>query len=229
MLLRILIITGLMAWALSLGPKAEAFIIINEILADPPTGMAGDANADGATSSSQDEFIELFNSLEGTIDMTGWYLADGLKTRHIFGANRKLPAGNFLVVFGGGSPELPGIEWVTATSGSLGLNNGGDSVILYDALGQVVQQVTYGSEAGHDQSIVRSPEGSSGAFVQHTELPHANGARYSPGYFINPLTPEPEASGSPMSSAVPEPASLLLVAVGAGAVLMGARGNKIAV
>jgi hypothetical protein len=36
--------------------RAEAMIIISEILADPATGLAGDSNKDGAGSATGDEF-----------------------------------------------------------------------------------------------------------------------------------------------------------------------------
>ena len=34
-------------------------VLINEVLADPPDGLAGDANHDGVRSSAEDEFVEL--------------------------------------------------------------------------------------------------------------------------------------------------------------------------
>ena len=36
-------------------------IFFNEVLADPPTGLAGDANHDGVRDGTQDEFVELVN------------------------------------------------------------------------------------------------------------------------------------------------------------------------
>ena len=39
----------------------QAAIVINEFLADPPSGLVGDANQDGTRHASQDEFVELFN------------------------------------------------------------------------------------------------------------------------------------------------------------------------
>src|SRR4051794_31368354 len=42
-------------------PQAVS-LIINEYMASPPAGIAGDANGDGTRSATQDEFIELVNS-----------------------------------------------------------------------------------------------------------------------------------------------------------------------
>ena len=41
--------------------EAEATaVVIDEILADPPTGSAGDANGDGTRNTYRDEFVEIF-------------------------------------------------------------------------------------------------------------------------------------------------------------------------
>src|SRR5207249_6299270 len=52
-------------------PSREVFI--NEVLADPPNGIAGDANHDGVRDGTQDEFIELVNaSGADDISLSGW-------------------------------------------------------------------------------------------------------------------------------------------------------------
>jgi len=47
-------------------------IVINEILADPPDGAAGDANRDGVRDSSQDEFVEFVNTTTRDLDLSGY-------------------------------------------------------------------------------------------------------------------------------------------------------------
>src|SRR5215213_966671 len=49
---------------------------INEFLADPPDGLAGDANGDGTRSASQDEFIEIINRTSAPVDIGGFTLSD---------------------------------------------------------------------------------------------------------------------------------------------------------
>ena len=49
-------------------------ILINEVLADPPAGIAGDANHDGTRSATQDEFVELVNTTTRDIDISGYDL-----------------------------------------------------------------------------------------------------------------------------------------------------------
>jgi hypothetical protein len=47
---------------LSLSTETQAAVVIDEVLADPPSGDTGDANRDGARKTYEDEFIELYNT-----------------------------------------------------------------------------------------------------------------------------------------------------------------------
>ena len=68
-------------------PKTMAALglgfIINEVLYDPPSGDAGDANGDGTRDPNEDEFIEFYNSgLE--IDLSGYTISDASSTKTYF-------------------------------------------------------------------------------------------------------------------------------------------------
>jgi len=156
----------------------EAAVVLNEILADPPSGLAGDANQDGIRSTTQDEFIEILNFGDVSVDLSGWSLSDAVKSRHVFPAATSLDPKSYLVVFGGGSPALVDIDWQIASSGSLGLNNSGDTLTLSNEHLGIVYQMTYGAMANKNQSIVLSPEGSGTDYILHTA---AVGSIYSPG------------------------------------------------
>jgi hypothetical protein len=152
-------------------------IVINEILADP-TGI--DANGDGTVDSQDDEFVELVNNDNVSVDITGYTLSDGFSVRHTFGSV-VIPAGGSVVVFGGGLPTgISGLSEV-ASSGALGLNNGGDTVTLEDGSSNIIAFYSYGSEGGDDQSIGRS-EDLFGNFVQHTTI-QTNPVAASPGLY----------------------------------------------
>jgi hypothetical protein len=197
---------------------AHAFVIINEFLADPPSGVAGDANRDLTASTSQDEFVELFNSGNDTVDISGWGLADNYKPRHVFDAGTTLLPQSLIVVFGGGDPQDIPSRWQTASTGGLGLNNSGDSIIITDAAGQVVDRVDYGSEANADQSLTRAPQGVAGAeFILHTELPGAEGALFSPGEMPG------VSADRPVTATVPEPLSVLTLGLGLVPALVSKR------
>ena len=157
--MRLHFILGAILSSIIIAGRVEASLLITEILADPPTGLAGDANNDGTRSSSGDEFVELFNPDDLTVDLTGWTLADAAEIRHTFAAGVVLDPYQYLVVFGAGTPDLPGIQALTGSTGSLSLNNSADSVSLFNAAGVLIDSVTYDDLAAQDQSIVRAPGG----------------------------------------------------------------------
>ncbi len=154
-------------------------VIINEVFASPKAGT-GDANGDGTVSATDDEFVELVNVSSKEIDLTGWTLADSVMTRYAFPAGTKLGAGKSLVVFAGGVqasfPSFGGAQVFLASQNKLGLNNTGDQVVLTGRSGDVVDQMSYGSEGGGGKSLVRATDGDAkAAFVLH------GGAGFSPG------------------------------------------------
>jgi len=158
----------------------SAQFVINEILADPASGS--DPNGDGTASSTQDEFLELVNISGGPIDVDGWAINDAVSERHRFVGSTIVADGQALVVFGGGSPTGPfgGSVVTTASTGSLGLNNTGDTITLFDAGANVVASYGYGSEGGGDQSLTLDPDVTGTEYVRHTTLGDGSLA-YSPG------------------------------------------------
>ena len=164
-------------------PTAVPGLILNEILADPPPEM-GDANQDGVVSSSEDEFLEFVNTGTTDLDLSSWMISDQVAVRFNFPAGTILKGGCGLVVFGGGSPEGDFGGSRVLTADYLGLNNGGDQIEVRDQSGQLQLRFGYGSEGGRDQSLTRNPD-LSGSFILHSDIPAANGARFSPGSRLN--------------------------------------------
>ncbi|MDQ3918716.1 MAG: lamin tail domain-containing protein, partial [Acidobacteriota bacterium] len=170
-------------------------LVINEVLADPPDGPAGDSNHDGTRSGSDDEFVELVNGSNDALEVGGWTLrtrpldGGGESVRHLFAQGSRIPAGEALVLFGGGNPDASdpffgGALVARASSTSLSLTNAGLTILVRDSAGNLVTQVSYGVSGdgfGGDsvnQSLTRSPD-IEGGFVLHTA---AGGARrFSPG------------------------------------------------
>ena len=76
----------LLSFVLLLGfaPLAEATIVISEVLADPPSGAAGDANQDGQRDTYGDEFVELYNAGSAPVDISGWRLGDSTSSDNFF-------------------------------------------------------------------------------------------------------------------------------------------------
>ncbi len=122
-------------------------LVIEEVLYNLSTAASGgvlDANRDGVASITQDEFVELRNVSRFPLDLSGYRLDDELSStgpaRHVFPPDTLLQPGQRLLVFGGGTPRsFPSSVLVqTASSGSLGLNNDGDRIIVSDGLNVLV-------------------------------------------------------------------------------------------
>ncbi|NNG01107.1 MAG: ExeM/NucH family extracellular endonuclease [Desulfobacteraceae bacterium] len=154
-------------------------LVINEIHADPDS-TAGDANGDGVVDTAQDEFVEIINNTNTATDISGWTLSDEVGVRHFFPAGTVIPAQCGVVVFGGGSPagNFGNAVVQTASSGTLGLNNTGDTITLANG-DTIIVEATYGGEGGDNQSLTRSPD-LTGAFVKHGPA-STSGALFSPG------------------------------------------------
>ncbi len=225
-------VPGLLGWFGFLGllgslicvKPAAAFIVINEILADPAAGLAGDANGDGIRSSNDDEFVEILNYGDSAEDLSGWKIRDGASSRHIFPVSTTLLPYEYLVVFGGGLPSLPGVNWQLASTGILSLNNGGDTVSLLNPVDVTMDQVIYGGEGNNDQSLVRFPEGTGTGFVLHTSLPESGGALFSPGRSIDG---EPLFASQNLQSpaTIPEPLTLAYFVFGGLGLWMRGRAS----
>lgn len=173
-------------------------ILVNEVLADPPDGVAGDANHDGVRDGTQDEFIEFVNGSGEAIGVGAWTIktrptgSTTETTRFTFPVGTSLAAGQAVVVFGGGSPafnpndEIFGCAQVfkIGSSSGLSLTNTGLTILIRDGAGNLITQFSYGGSTGLDgnasQSLTRSPD-INGSFVLHTAAPNANGRRFSPG------------------------------------------------
>lgn len=160
----------------------SAQLIINEFLADPPNDLAGDANGDGTRDSSTDEFIELVNTSGASVDIENWTISDGFGLRHAFVGSTVVADGQSLVIFGGGTPTgtFGGAVVTTASSGSLGLNNGGDTITIFDENNAFVSTYTYGGEGGNNTSLTLDPDLTGGAFIDHVSIGDGSLA-FSPG------------------------------------------------
>ncbi|HEY0004584.1 MAG TPA: lamin tail domain-containing protein [Pyrinomonadaceae bacterium] len=188
-------------------------LIINEVLADPPEDIAGDANRDGTRSASQDEFVELVNSTDMDVDLGGYQLvtrsnnAASLTRRHLFAEGTIFPAGTSIVIFGGANIQtfktddaaFGGANILLASTGSLSLSNSGGIVALLEPDQSLVSQLSYGGssllKAEMDQSLTRSPD-VSGQFAPHKSAAGSEGRAFSPGTHLDgrPFHPSPAIS-----------------------------------
>ena len=154
-------------------PEPTGTLVINELLTDPPAGY--DANGDGVSHYGQDEFIELLNTGLTDLDLAGATISDEYGVRATLPAGTTIPPGGFLLVFGGGAigADFPGGSAIV--TGTLALNNDGDTITVRSAGGEVLDSAGYSALVGaRDQSLVREVEGASDAiFVLHREIASA--------------------------------------------------------
>ncbi|MFK7960194.1 MAG: lamin tail domain-containing protein [Phycisphaerales bacterium] len=164
-------------------------IVINEILADPAPDITGDANGDGINSTTDDEFVEIYNDTGANLDLSEAILSDGATDRHVFPIGTVIPDGCSIVIFGGGVPNggFGGATVQVASTGGLGLNNGGDTVTVTDPFGGIIVTATYGSGVA-DQSLTRDPDITGVDFVAHSTAAGSNGALFSPGTMIDGMS-----------------------------------------
>lgn len=157
--------------------SGTANVILNEICANEPG------------SNTAGEFVEIVNIGTASADLGGWALSDATSVRHTFATGTSLPAGKAIVVFGGATAIPAGLTTaVAASTGTLSLNNSGDTVTLSSTSGTVISSFTYTSTlAGQDGvSMNRNPDGGATAsFVLHTALSSA------------PSSPGTRADGTP--------------------------------
>ena len=160
-------------------PALTYSLIINEALADPPEGTAGDANRDGRRNPYEDEFIELYNTGPVSISLADWQLGN-LSGYFRFPSDAVIEPDSYVVLFGGGNPSEFTVP-VYTDDGSIGdgLTDTGEAIYLIDDHGHEVSFLSQ-STWPDDQSIVRiSPD--SNAFVPHKTVSRTQ-APFSPGH-----------------------------------------------
>lgn len=142
------------------GAAPAGSVVINEILANEPGTDTGA------------EFVELVNTGDSAVDLSGWTLRDDVGVRHTFAGGTSLGAGQAIAVFAEAGAIPGGIDAVAASAGTLSLTNGGERVSIRDREGATIDSFTYGAglTAADGVSMNRSPDASEGSFVLHTSL-----------------------------------------------------------
>ncbi|NNF03009.1 MAG: T9SS type A sorting domain-containing protein, partial [Rhodothermales bacterium] len=196
-------------------PLPPLTIVINEVLADPPSGAAGDANGDGTRSSSEDEFVELANVGEAPVDIGGWMLGDDEGVGFTFPEGYTVQPRDFVVVFGGGDitnapgydpdPMMTKVFSADSTIGN-GIANGGEIVLLLSDDGTYDTWLAYGSKANTggppdaesyeigidvgapanaDNSITRFPDGNINVLDPFVQHLTVSNASFSPAMTVD--------------------------------------------
>jgi hypothetical protein len=155
---------------------AEGELVLNEVLVNVPGGDEGDANGDGIRDAYEDEFVEIVNRTEQTLDLTGVAVRNGSSDKFVFGPTC-LEAHQAAIVFGGGQPaERPGML-VRVAASRFAFGNSGGSVVLAGADGALLGAINYSNAPA--EALTLSPQLAGADFVDHSTL--SEGVLLSPG------------------------------------------------
>jgi len=171
-------------------------LLINEFMASVPLGINGDANCDGTRTANQEEFIEIVNISSDTLDLSGVSISDNTRPRHTFSPGTTLAPMKAIVVFGGGTPSCTSwgteTQVVTASDGTLSLDDTGDTITITDSSGTILLQVSYPATTNR-QSYTLNPDLNDtdpsltqvGGYVDHSVADTIDHSLFSPGTHID--------------------------------------------
>jgi len=175
----------------TLAVAAAGDLVFNEILADGT--VEGDPNGDDNLDSVEDEFLEIANASDVTVDLSGVKLVDSdwvYLPRHTFADGTILQAGQAIVVFGGGDTATlaaDNVSFVLADNEDAGLqyglnlSDGGETLTLRATDGTSITQVTY--VGASDTSLTLSPDVWGTDYAEHTTV--TTGVSFTPGTFAD--------------------------------------------
>jgi cysteine-rich repeat protein len=179
------------------GPVVPAAgdIKINEFLAADGGATNGgvDSNCDGVLTNSDDEFIELVNVSNKTLDLTGLTISDALGVKFTFATQTTgsltLAPGKAVVVWGGGTPMCAGVTnfFINGTAHTLSLNDNGDTITLATggATPVTIATTTYlAADVMIGTSRNLSPDVTGTAYALHSAVTGHVG-NFSPGKHAN--------------------------------------------
>jgi len=123
-------------------------LVINEVYYDPDSGHMQGTNPD----ENDFEWIEIYNPTALTINLKNWKIQDNsANERSISESNRDLLPGDFVVIAKANNVRviwnIPNEKFIgIGQNFGNGLANGGDRVILKDSDGNIVDQMSYGTD-----------------------------------------------------------------------------------
>lgn len=117
-------------------PPTPDRIVLNELLANVPSGPSGDANGDGIRDAFDDEFVEIVNVSPDAVDMTGVRIVVGGSLKFVF-EPLCLHAGASVSVFGGGQVGAVVSGSAVVSEVAFVFSNSGGQVALVGPSGQL--------------------------------------------------------------------------------------------
>lgn len=130
-------------------------VVINELMADNEASVMDSAG-------EYDDWIELYNNSDVTLDLSGWFMSDDANELNewAFPQGVLIEANGFLIIWCDEDLEQDGLH------ADFKLSAGGETVYLCTPELEIMQEITY-AEAVTDESYSRIPNGT-GDFVWQT-------------------------------------------------------------
>ena len=157
-------------------------LVLNEFMANVPPGPDGDANQDGERHYHDDEFVELVNVSDDTVDLTDVDIRNDADVRFTFPATC-LDSMHAAVVFGGiedGAEPPDGDGYRSFVSDTwFRYAMGGGRVVVDAADGHTIADITYDSH--DDGSLTLDVDLDGTEFIHHTDAVDDDNALFSPG------------------------------------------------
>jgi hypothetical protein len=146
--MRRILIPFLLLLIVSRWVMASPTVVINEIMYNPPTSMGPDYDY---------EWIELYNPTDADVAIGGWSVEDASGGGYTLPDNAIIPAKSYLVIARNAVKVKSYYSTdrnfdATAVHGdaTFSLNNDGDTIILKDNKGSIIDQVQYSPSWGAD-------------------------------------------------------------------------------
>jgi len=149
-----------MLFTIGLFGQATKTVVINEIMASNSTTAA---DQDGEF----DDWIELYNTTNATINLSGYFLSDDPDAidKYTIPEGTTIPANGYLIIWADDDVDQTGLHATFRLSAS------GEAVLLADTNADVIDEVSFDAQ-NTDISLARAPNGT-GDFI--TQAPTFNG------------------------------------------------------
>src|SRR6266404_3153231 len=114
--------------------RADSTVVFNEIMYHPPQ-----------TNEAQFEWVELYNQMSVDMELSGWYLTNGIYYK--FAEGTVLPGGGYLIVAGSPTNLIASTGATNVYGPFVGrLANGGDKIELRNNNNRLMDSVSYGTD-----------------------------------------------------------------------------------
>lgn len=135
---------------------AQNSVVINEIMASNTTTATDNAG-------EYDDWIELYNNSSVTIDLTGWHITDKPDnlTKYDIPTGTTIDANDYLIIWA----DEDSSQGPSPVHANFKLSKAGETVILLDNFGIVVDSITFGQQTT-DMGFARNPNGTGNFVIQ---------------------------------------------------------------